>query len=73
MFRRTLFPALSIVLLITFGLMQRSNEITAIKATGISIYRVVVPVLVASVMVAGGLSAFDQFYLPHANKREDAR
>jgi LPS export ABC transporter permease LptF/LPS export ABC transporter permease LptG len=61
-----------IAVLITFGLMQRSNEITAIKATGISIYRVVVPVLVASVMVAGGLFAFDQFYLPHANKRQDA-
>ena len=36
---------LSILLavLITLGLMQRSNEITAIKATGISIYRVIVP------------------------------
>ena len=38
---------LSILLavLVTLGLMQRSNEITAIKATGISIYRVIVPIL----------------------------
>jgi len=65
---------LSILLavLITFGLMQRSNEITAIKATGISIYRVIVPVLVVSTVLAGGLFFFDQFYLPHANKRQDA-
>ena len=65
---------LSILLavLITFGLMQRSNEITAIKATGISIYRVIVPVLVVSTLLAGGLFFFDQFYLPHANKRQDA-
>jgi LPS export ABC transporter permease LptF/LPS export ABC transporter permease LptG len=65
---------LSILLavLITLGLMQRSNEITAIKATGISIYRVIVPVLVVSVVLAAGLFFFDQFYLPHANKRQDA-
>jgi LPS export ABC transporter permease LptF/LPS export ABC transporter permease LptG len=65
---------LSILLavLITLGLMQRSNEITAIKATGISIYRVIVPVLMVSVVLAAGLFFFDQFYLPHANKRQDA-
>ena len=61
-----------LAVLITFGLMQRSNEITAIKATGISIYRIVVPVLVASSLLAAGLFFFDQFYLPHANKRQDA-
>src|SRR5438477_3753291 len=65
---------LSILLavLITFGLMQRSNEMTAIKATGISIYRVIVPVLLAACIFAVGLFFFDQFYLPRANKRQDA-
>ena len=65
---------LSILLavLVTLGLMQRSNEITAIKATGISIYRVIVPILVVSTLLAAGLFFFDQFYLPHANKRQDA-
>jgi LPS export ABC transporter permease LptF/LPS export ABC transporter permease LptG len=65
---------LSILLavLVTLGLMQRSNEITAIKATGISIYRVIVPILVVSTMLATGLFFFDQFYLPHANRRQDA-
>jgi lipopolysaccharide export system permease protein len=61
-----------LAVLITFGLMQRANEITAIKATGLSIYRVIVPVLVASTLLAAGLFFFDQFYLPHANKRQDA-
>src|ERR1700688_2601903 len=65
---------LSILLavLVTFGLLQRSNEITAIKATGISLYRIVVPVLIASVLVAGGLFLSDQLYLPYTNKRQDA-
>jgi LPS export ABC transporter permease LptF/LPS export ABC transporter permease LptG len=57
---------------ITLGLMQRSNEITAIKATGMSIYRIVVPILVASAIVAAGLFTFDQLYFPHTNKRQDA-
>jgi LPS export ABC transporter permease LptF/LPS export ABC transporter permease LptG len=65
---------LSILLavLITLGVMQRSNEVTAIKATGISIYRIVTPLLVVCAMLAGALFFFDQFYLPHANKRQDA-
>jgi LPS export ABC transporter permease LptF/LPS export ABC transporter permease LptG len=65
---------LSILLavLITLGVMQRSNEITAIKTTGISIYRIVTPLLVTSAILATGLFFADQFYLPHANKRQDA-
>ena len=61
-----------LAVLITLGMMQRYNEVTALKATGISIYRIVVPVLVAAVLVAGSLFLSDQFYLPRANKRQDA-
>jgi LPS export ABC transporter permease LptF/LPS export ABC transporter permease LptG len=61
-----------LAVLITFGLMQRSNEITALKATGISIYRIIFPILLAACLLAGGLFVFDQFYLPYANKRQDA-
>jgi LPS export ABC transporter permease LptG/LPS export ABC transporter permease LptF len=61
-----------LAVLVTFGLLQKSNEITAIKATGISLYRIVVPVLVASTLVAGVLFLSDQLYLPYTNKRQDA-
>jgi LPS export ABC transporter permease LptG/LPS export ABC transporter permease LptF len=61
-----------LTVLVTFGLMQRSNEITAIKASGISLYRIVVPVLIASTLVAGVLFLSDQLYLPYTNKRQDA-
>ena len=65
---------LSILLavLITLGVMQRSNEVTAIKTAGMSIYRIVTPLLVASAILSAGLFFADQFYLPHANKRQDA-
>ena len=61
-----------LAVLVTFGLLQRSNEITAIKATGISLYRIIVPVLLVSMLVAGVLFLSDQLYLPYTNKRQDA-
>jgi len=61
-----------LAVLVTLGVMQRSNEITAIKATGISIYRIIVPLIVAAALLAAGLFLSDQFYLPHANQRQDA-
>ncbi|HET9183501.1 MAG TPA: LptF/LptG family permease [Candidatus Angelobacter sp.] len=66
-----LVTPLSVLLgvLVTFGLMQKSNEITAMKATGISIYRAIVPILVISICLAGGLFLLDQWYVPYANKR----
>ena len=61
--------AVLLTVLVMFGLMQKSNEITAMKATGVSIYRTVVPILVIATALAGGLFVLDQWYLPYANKR----
>jgi LPS export ABC transporter permease LptG/LPS export ABC transporter permease LptF len=61
-----------LAVLVTFGLLQRSNEITAIKATGISLYRIIVPVLIAAGLLAVVLFLSDQLYLPYTNKRQDA-
>ncbi len=61
-----------LAVLVVFGIMSKTNEITAMKATGISIYRMIVPVLFIAAMISVGLFFFDQFYLPHANKRQDA-
>ncbi|HXZ81968.1 MAG TPA: LptF/LptG family permease [Terriglobales bacterium] len=61
-----------LAVLVTFGLLQKSNEVTAMKATGVSIYRVVMPVLMLAAVVAVGLFFFDQLYLPQLNKRQDS-
>ncbi|HWX55241.1 MAG TPA: LptF/LptG family permease [Verrucomicrobiae bacterium] len=68
-----LITPLSVLLavLITFGLLQKWNEITAMKATGISIYRTLVPVLVISAAIAGGLFLLDKWYVPYTNKRAE--
>ena len=61
-----------IAVLATFGMLNRTSELIAMKATGISIYRLVIPVLVISATLACGLFAFDQFYLPQANRKQEA-
>jgi LPS export ABC transporter permease LptG/LPS export ABC transporter permease LptF len=64
--------AVLVAVLITFGVLTRTNEFTAMKATGISLYRVIVPVLVAAALLAVALFLFDQSYLPGANRRQEA-
>jgi len=61
-----------IAVLVTFGMFNRSSELIAMKATGISIYRLVIPVIVISAALAGALFAFDQYYLPQANRKQEA-
>ncbi len=61
-----------LAVLVTFGAMQRSNELTAMKATGISLYRVTLPVIAIALVVAGALFAFDETYVPTANRRQEA-
>src|SRR5271163_5362020 len=61
-----------LAVLVTFGTMHRNNELTAMKATGISLYRVALPVLVIALIVAGMLFAFNETYVPTANRRQEA-
>ena len=42
------------------------------KATGISLYRLVVPIVAIAAILAVSLFLFDQFYLPQANRRQEA-
>ncbi|MGI8745348.1 MAG: LptF/LptG family permease [Bryobacteraceae bacterium] len=58
--------------LITFGVLTKHNEVTAFKATGVSLYRLSVPVLIASIFVSASLFAFDHYYVPQANRKQDA-
>jgi LPS export ABC transporter permease LptG/LPS export ABC transporter permease LptF len=58
--------------LITFGVLTKHNEITAFKASGISLYRLAIPVLGMALLLSGGLFAFDHYYVPDANRKQDA-
>ncbi len=64
--------AVLIAALVTFGVLNRNSEIIAMKATGISLYRLVVPIVSISAILAVSLFLFDEFYLPQANRRQEA-
>ena len=61
-----------IAALVTFGGLNRTSELTAMKATGISLYRLIIPVVAIGAILACALFAFDQSYLPQANRRQEA-
>ncbi len=66
-------PLCSLVaVLITFGALNRTSELTAMKATGISLYRIVAPMLVVATILSALLFVFDETYLPDANRRQEA-
>ena len=66
-------PLCSLVaVLITFGALNRNSELTAMKATGISLYRIVAPMLVVATILSGLLFVFEETYLPAANRRQEA-
>jgi LPS export ABC transporter permease LptF/LPS export ABC transporter permease LptG len=58
--------------LVTLGILSKNNEIVAFKASGISLYRLSVPILLAGIGIAGALLILDDTYLPYANQRQDA-
>jgi len=64
--------AVLIAALVTFGVMNRNSEIIAIKATGISLYLLIIPIVAITVALAVALFLFDQYYLPQANRRQEA-
>ena len=69
----TVTPLCSLLaVLITFGSLNRSSELTAMKATGVSLYRIVAPIVVLAAILSAALFAFNESYLPDANRRQEA-
>ena len=58
--------------LVTFGLLSRSSELTVMKACGVSLYRSAVAVIVLSLGFSAVLFALEQQLLAHANRRAEA-
>jgi len=55
--------------LYAFSRHASENEITALKASGVSINRLVVPVLIAAMVISGIMIAFNDVVLPASNHR----
>ena len=61
-----------VAVLVTLGVMSKNNEVVACKASGISLYRLAVPLLIGGVVLAATMLILDDTYLPYANHRQDA-
>ncbi len=60
-----------VAVLVTLGILSKNNEIVAFKASGISLYRLAIPILLAGCVIASALVILDDTYLPYANQRQD--
>jgi LPS export ABC transporter permease LptG len=58
--------------LVNFGLLTKTNQITAIKSAGISLYRISLPILFMAALLSLGMFVLDDQYLPKMNQRQDA-
>jgi LPS export ABC transporter permease LptF/LPS export ABC transporter permease LptG len=58
--------------LVTLAVLAKNNEVIALKASGISLYRLVLPLLLAGCLVSVGMFVLDDTFLPYANQRQDA-
>jgi LPS export ABC transporter permease LptG len=60
--------ALMISVLILLTVLERQQELTAFKAGGISLYRVVVPILLTASLVAGAMWVLGESVVPDSNR-----
>lgn len=61
-----------VAVLVALGVMSKNNEVVACKASGISLYRIALPLLGAGLALAASMIVLDETYLPYANQRQDA-
>lgn len=57
--------------LLTFGLLTKSNEITAMKACGLSLYRLILPVVFLASLASVFAFGLQERLLPSANKKAE--
>jgi lipopolysaccharide export system permease protein len=68
---QTLPAAVLLASLIVFGYLSRHNEITAMKANGISLYRISLPVLLIAGAVCVAVFLLSEWVTPYTNERAE--
>jgi LPS export ABC transporter permease LptF/LPS export ABC transporter permease LptG len=64
--------AILVATLVTLAVLAKNNEVIAFKASGISLYRLILPLTIAGCLIATGMFSLGETYLPYANQRQDA-
>ncbi|MFP5262900.1 MAG: LptF/LptG family permease [Blastocatellia bacterium] len=63
--------AVLVAVMITFGILQKTSQLVALKASGLSIYRLAAPVLLASVLLSAFVFLNQDYVLPFTNRRQN--
>jgi LPS export ABC transporter permease LptG len=61
-----------LAILIDLGTLTKTNEILAVKAGAVSLYRLALPLLIMGLLLSSGIYFLQDFMLPYANQRQDA-
>ncbi len=69
---RMLPVSVLVATLVSLSLLAKTNQVTALKAAGVSLYRIAMPVLLAAAVASAGMFLMGDRYLPAATQREDA-
>src|SRR5947208_7672530 len=60
-----------LAILINLGTLTKTNEILAVKAGAVSLYRMAMPLLFMGLGLSGAIYFLQDFMLPYANQRQD--
>lgn len=60
-----------VAVMITFGILQKSSQVIALKASGQSIFRLAVPVVLISLFLAGAVFFNQDYIMPFTNPRQN--
>jgi LPS export ABC transporter permease LptG len=60
-----------VAVMVTFGILQKTSQLVALKASGQSIFRLALPTLVAAVLLSGVVFLNQDYILPFTNRRQN--
>jgi LPS export ABC transporter permease LptG len=60
-----------VAVMITFGILHKTSQVIALKASGQSIFRLAAPALAASILLSGFVFVNQDYILPFTNRRQN--
>jgi LPS export ABC transporter permease LptG/LPS export ABC transporter permease LptF len=58
-------------ILISLGALTKTNEILAVKAGSVSLYRLSIPLLITALFLSGGVYLMQELVLPYSNQKQN--
>ena len=66
---QTIPVAVLLATIFTLGSLTKNSEITALKASGINLYQIITPVILAALFISLLTLFFNEYVIPHTNRQ----